>query len=79
MKNKFEYDTFVDHNILKSEYDMVLADIKDEDEREDFIKSAENQTVYEDLKEYLTAMVEYEDWCSPRGVESLCKVVKIYE
>lgn len=77
IKEKFGCDTFYDNNILKSEYDAYLADITDEDEKKDYIESCISATIFDNEKEYLTAMVERENWCSPQGNMSLYKVIEV--
>lgn len=77
VEDKFNYDTFNDHNMLKREYDEALAEMTDDEEKQDFIETCKNYTIYDNEVEYYTAMVEYESWCSPRGVESLYKVIEV--
>lgn len=55
--HKFGCDSFYDNNICKEEYDNCLADLKDEDDKQNFIEYWENKDIYEDKMEYLIDMI----------------------
>ena len=87
--------TWSDNHCLKSEYDAYLNELEeniknadDEDEilasvevKEDYIKywTNEYRYVYDDLREYLRDLIEFENWTSPRCIEPVFKVVEVIE
>jgi hypothetical protein len=83
----FMCDSFNENHILKSDLNEYLENIsdyiyedEDEDEaKEEYIKYWEQRYIHETVKEYLTEMIEYEKWTSPRGVESVFEVIEIEE
>jgi hypothetical protein len=90
VERAFECDTFYEHYTLRSEYNAWVEDIKtcdcyaSEEGKAEELDYALNEypnkvEIIDDEVEYYTEMVEYETWCSPRGVESVYKIVSIEE
>ena len=90
IERAFECDTFCEYYALRSEYNEWIEDIKtsscydDEEERAEDLDYALNVyptkiEIIDDYVEYCTKLVEFEEWCSPRGIESMYKVVNIKE
>jgi hypothetical protein len=87
VERAFGCDTFYEHYTLRSEYNEWIETIKgydDEEERAEELDYALNEypnkvEIIDDEVEYYTEMVEYEEWCSPRGVVPLHEIVSIEE
>lgn len=50
---------------------------EEEDEEEEKRLWLNKITVYNDYTEYLKFLIENETWCSPKGVESVFKVIEV--
>lgn len=81
VENLFSCNTFQD----KFEYidDMInyiktMSNMRELKDALDYYYNSSKEIIF-DRKEYLKTMIEYEQWTSPRGIESLYKVVDIIE
>lgn len=76
----FGCDSFYERFELKEEIENYINDVaENEEEKAELEAAIANKEIIENEEEYYTEMIEFSEWCSPKGVISEYKVLSIID